>query len=75
MKKRRVEIKWEDANANHGWSNEPGHIAPSSNVGYLISETKHQVTICFGIGRSQLLCVLAIPRSCIKEIKELEYKE
>lgn len=74
-----VLIEWVDSNILHGWITiedaKRANIALSQSVGFLLWEDNEKVIIVFSKSDSDsVLEVKAIPRGCIKSIKELRVK-
>ena len=71
-----VEIEWEDANILHGWQGEPDcPLATSKESGWIWYEDIDKVIIVRGYSAYGLYnSPMAIPRGCIKSIKELRVK-
>ena len=66
-----VEIEWEDTYTEVGWGDDDLDTASATSVGYLIKETPDKIVLAgmIGIGYN---CKQAIPKGCIKNIKELK---
>ena len=70
-----VRIHWDDSNGYHGWISKElvdTNIAHCRSWGLLIAETEESLTIVFGDSDcGSVMNSLAIPKSCIKSVKEL----
>ena len=71
-----VEIEWYDANILHGWQSEPDcPLALSKESGWIRHENDEKIVVVRGY--SELGCYnspMAIPKGCIKSIRELRCK-
>lgn len=80
MKKLKVvQVVWEDSNIAHGWASEEevsnDGVVMCESVGYLYSEDDKRIIIVMGFSEYGLYIERkAIPRGCIKTIKELRIK-
>jgi len=73
-----VEVEWVDSNILHGWQNEINDcdVALCNEVGYLAHEDEDKVILARGISSFGLLnSPIAIPKGCVKSIKELTANE
>ena len=75
MKRKLVEVTWQDSAFYKGWHPKGQHVAPSScrTTGYLVEKTGRHVVVAMnsedddgGYGEA-----MAIPRSCISAIRKL----
>ena len=80
MKRNRmVLIIWVDSNIVHGWIS-PGeasshHVAEAQSVGFFVKEDDKEIVIAMGESETGLLIECkAIPKGCIKSVKELRIK-
>ena len=74
---KKVLIEWVDANIEHGWQADINDcdIAMTEELGYLIEEDNEKVIVARGYSQYGLYnSPMAIPRGCIKSIKELRIK-
>ncbi len=74
---KKVLIEWVDANIQHGWQGDTSdcNIALTEELGYLIEEDNDKIIVARGISQYGLYnSPMAIPRGCIKSIKELRLK-
>ncbi len=74
---KRVEIEWVDSNILHGWQADTADcdVALSNELGYVVSEDDEKIILARGISAFGLLnSPMAIPKGCIKSIKELRIK-
>ncbi len=74
---RKVIVEWYDSNIVHGWQphSESCNVALCESMGFLKEDTTEKIVLLqswsnfgFEMGR------MAIPRGCIKSIKELRLK-
>ena len=78
-RKTRVEIEWVDSNIMHDWASEDevslDKLPSCFSVGYFFSEDDEKVIITMGYSNYGLYIIRkAIPKGCIKSIKELRIK-
>ena len=73
-----VLVEWEDAFADLHWSSiKDLDTAPMISVGCLVHIDEKKVVLSSMFGREKIddfNCVQAIPRSCIKRMRELRVK-
>ncbi len=81
MPERIVEVEWEDSNSGHGWQHESelpksllcvsvGKVIRDDDDGVLITESWPKPPI--QEGQRPYGCSMAIPRSAIREVRELK---
>ena len=75
---RKVEINWVDSNVTHGWQMDgelPCSLATCESLGYIKDEDNDKLVLVQTISNEgACMGVLAIPKGCIKSIKELRVK-
>ena len=72
-----VKVTWVDSNIQHGWQSNTTDcdVALCDDVGYLIDENDEKITLSRGVSQYRLLnSPMAIPKGCIKSIKEMRLK-
>ena len=72
-----VLVSWLDSNILHGWQDNAKicKVAISEELGYLIHEDEEKITLARGISDGGLFnSPMAIPKGCIKSIKEMRVK-
>lgn len=74
---KRVIVGWFDSNVMHGWqpNSESVNVAVCESIGYLKEDTKEKIVLLqcisnFGFEMGKM----AIPKGCIKSIRELRLK-
>ena len=77
MTERMVEVEWEDANSAHRWQNEDDdhHTVHVWSVGYLLRDDEEGIMLTYGFDGNterQRNCTIAIPRSAIRNVWELQ---
>lgn len=74
---KKVLVEWVDANILHGWQSdiEDCNIALTEEVGYLIREDDEKIILARGVSTYGFLnSPMAIPKGCVKSMKELRVK-
>ena len=75
---KRVEINWVDSNIFHGWQLEGEQscgLAVCKSLGYIKSEDDEKIVLTqTQSSYGAHMGVLAIPKGCIKSIKEMRMK-
>ncbi len=69
-----VEVKWEDTFADVGWGGKELKPVSVISVGWLLIKDKDKVVLASMIGTAGLddyNCKQAIPRGCIKSIRDI----
>uniref|UniRef100_A0A6M3JJJ6 Putative structural protein n=1 Tax=viral metagenome TaxID=1070528 RepID=A0A6M3JJJ6_9ZZZZ len=72
-----VKVKWVDSNIIHGWQSniDDCDVALSDEVGFLVKENEETIILARGVSQYGLLnSPMAIPKGCIKSIKEMRLK-
>lgn len=74
---RRVEVRWKDSNALHGWQygEYKADLAPCETLGYITEETEDKLVLAQTISEyGAHMNILIIAKGCIESIKELRVK-
>ena len=75
---KKVLIEWVDSNIQHGWRPDAKDcdVALTSEIGYLIQEDNDKIVVARGYSQYGFYnSPMAIPKGCIKSIKELKPKK
>ena len=72
-----VKVNWTDSSIQHGWQADVNEcfVALCDDVGYLVDEDDEKIILARGISNADFLnSPMAIPRGCIRSIKEMRLK-
>ncbi len=77
LKEKRVLVEWIDSNIMHGWQTDLNdcNVALTEEMGFLIKEDDEKIVLARGISSQGFYnSPMAIPKGCIKSIKEMRLK-
>lgn len=71
-----IEVRWDDAENNSGWSDIPEKLEPSiaTTIGFLVKESRSHILIASSYDDININCTLQIPKKMIKSRKEITFK-
>jgi len=72
-----VKVKWIDSSIQHGWQEDINGccVALCDDVGYLVGEDDEKIILARGVSNAGFFnSPLAIPKGCVKYIKEMRLK-
>jgi len=74
---KKVLVEWVDSNIQHGWQSDINDcdVALTEELGYLIQEDDDKIIVARGYSQYGFYnSPMAIPKGCIRSIKELRCK-
>lgn len=71
-----VEVQWDDAEVDTGWTETPDKLEPSiaTTVGFLVKETRNHILIASTYDELHINGTIQIPKKMIKTRKEITFK-